>query len=86
VETKVPAMADAKLGLVLAKRAAALDPKDSEVQEILAKAYWFNGERQFAVQAIEQALALIEPTPTPARQALEKTLGQYRSAPVRDPR
>lgn len=80
VETKIPHLADPKLGLVLAKRAVALDPKDSEVQEILAKAYWLNGDRQPAVQAIEQAIALIEQAPTPARQALEKTLAQYRSA------
>ena len=82
LETKVPAMADAKLGLVLGKRAAALDPKDSEVQEILGEAYWLNGDRASAVEAIEQALALIEPAPTPARRALEKTLAQYRTAPL----
>jgi Flp pilus assembly protein TadD len=73
-------MADPKLGLELAKRAAALDPKDSEVQEILGEAYWLNRDRQSAVEAIEQALALIEPAPTPARRALEKTLAQYRGA------
>ena len=79
-------MADAKLGLVLAKRAAALDPKDSEVLEILGEAYWLNGDRASAVQAIEQSLALIEPAPTPARRALEKTLAQYRTAPLSEPR
>jgi non-specific serine/threonine protein kinase/serine/threonine-protein kinase len=82
LETKVKAMADARLGLVLAKRAAALDPKDSEVLEILGEAYWLNGDRASAVQAIEQSLALIEPAPTPARRALEKTLAQYRTAPL----
>ena len=82
LETKVPAMADAKLGLDLAKRAAALDPKDSEVQEILGEAYWLTGDRPSAVQAIEQALSLIEPAPTPTRRALEKTLAQYRTAPL----
>lgn len=80
LETKVREMADVKLGLVLAKRAAALDPKDSEVQEILSHAYWLNGERRSAIEAIQQALTLIEPAPTPARQALEKTLAQYRNA------
>jgi eukaryotic-like serine/threonine-protein kinase len=81
LETKVPVMADATLGLVLARRAAALDPKDSEVQEILGEAYWLNQDPRSAAQAIEQALSLIEPTPTPARRALEKTLAQYRQAP-----
>ncbi|MGA2116899.1 MAG: protein kinase [Bryobacteraceae bacterium] len=81
LETKVTAMADPKLGLELAKRAAALDPRDSEVQEILGEAYWLNRDRQSAVEAIEQALALIEPAPTPTRRALEKTLAQYRGAP-----
>jgi eukaryotic-like serine/threonine-protein kinase len=81
LETKVPKMADAKVGLVLARRAAALDPRDSEVQEILGEACWLNGDRQAAVQSIEQALALIEPAPTPARKALEKTLARYRSSP-----
>ena len=79
LETKVPAMADAKMGLELAKRAAALDPKDSEVQEILGEAYWLNADRASAAHSIEQALTLIEPTPTPARRALEKTLAQYLS-------
>jgi tetratricopeptide (TPR) repeat protein len=82
LETKVPAMADAKMGLELAKRAAALDPKDSEVQEILGEAYWLNADRASAAHSIEQALTLIEPTPTPARRALEKTLAQYRNAPA----
>jgi tetratricopeptide (TPR) repeat protein len=80
LETKVSSLADAKLGLTLAKRAAALAPKDSEVQEILAEGYWLNGDRPAAVEAVQQALALIEPTPTPGRRALEKTLAQYRTA------
>ncbi len=67
----------------MARRAAALDPKDSEIQEILGEAHWLNGDRPAGVQALEQALALIEPSPTPTRRALEKTLAQYRGAPVR---
>ena len=82
LETKVPALADPKLGLALARRAAALDPEDSEVQQILGEGYWRNGDRASAAQAIEQALALIEPQPTPGRRQLEKTLAQYRSAPL----
>jgi Flp pilus assembly protein TadD len=82
LETKVSAMANPKMGLELARRSAALDPKDSEVQEILGEAFWLNGGRASAVQAIEQALSLIEAAPTPARKALEKTLAHYRTAPV----
>jgi tetratricopeptide (TPR) repeat protein len=82
LESKVPAMTDSELGLSLAKRAAALDPKDSEIQEILGEAYWLNGDRPSAVAALEQALALIETGATPTRRALEKTLARYRGAPV----
>ncbi len=82
LETKVSSLRDVKLGLTLVKRAAALAPKDSEVQEILAEGYWLNGDRPAAVEAIQQALALIELTPTPGRRALEKTLAQYRTAPI----
>lgn len=61
LETKVPAMADAKLVPVVAKRDATLDPKDSEVQEILGKAYWLNGDPHSAAQAVDQPPALFEP-------------------------
>jgi Flp pilus assembly protein TadD len=75
-------MADPALGLELAKRSVALAPKDAESLEILAEAYWRNGDRAAAVQSMEQSLALIEPTPTPARKAFEKTLAEYRTAPL----
>jgi len=71
---------DPKLALVFAKKSAQIDGKDAEIQEILAEAYWFNGDRSQAVQSIQQSLALIEQTPTPTRQALEKTLHRYQSA------
>jgi tetratricopeptide (TPR) repeat protein len=83
LETKVAALVNARLGLDLAKRAAVLDPKDSEVQQILAEAYWLNRDRAEAVRAMEQALALIDPAPTKERRELEKTLAQYRTAPLR---
>ncbi len=83
LETKFPALADATKGLEFAKRSAALDPKDSEVQEILGEAYWLNGERENAVHAVEQSLSLIEPAPTPTRHELEKTLAFYRAAPLK---
>jgi tetratricopeptide (TPR) repeat protein len=82
LETKVLALRDVKLGLDLAKRSSALDPKDAEVQQILAEAYWLNGDRDSAVHAMEQSLALIDPTPTTERRELEKTLAQYRTAPL----
>ena len=78
LETKVSGMSDPKTALEFAKRAAELDPKDSEVQEILGEAYWKNGDAASAAKAVEQALSLIESTPTPGRRALEKTLALYR--------
>ena len=57
-----------------------MNAKDSEIQEILAEAYWANHDRAHAVQSIRQSLALIEQTPTPTRQALEKNLNQYETA------
>ena len=81
VETKASEMADARLGLSLAERAALLAPQDSEVQEILGEAHWRNGDRPGAVEALQRALALIEPAATPTRRALEKTLAEYRGAP-----
>ena len=82
LETKVPAMANPKRALELARRSAALDPKDSEVQEILGEAYWLTGDRASAVHAMEQALSAMEAASTPGRQALEKTLAHYRTAPL----
>lgn len=81
LETKAAGMANPKLALELARRASALAPEDSEVQQILAEAFWRNGDRDSAVHAMEQALAAIAPTPTAERRELEKTLNQYRSAP-----
>jgi non-specific serine/threonine protein kinase/serine/threonine-protein kinase len=81
LETKVPGMVDITIGLDFAKRSAAIDPKDAEVQEILGEAYWLNGDRDHAVHALEQSLSLIEPAPTPARRELEATLAHYRIAP-----
>jgi len=77
-------MADLVNGLEFARRSAAIDPKDSEVQEILGEAYWLNGDRDHAVHALEQSLALIEPAPTPARRELEKTLAHYRVASLKN--
>jgi len=35
----------------------------SEMQEVLAEAYWRNGNRDVAIHAIEKALSLIEQSP-----------------------
>jgi Flp pilus assembly protein TadD len=80
LETKVRGLVDLKLALSLAKRADTPDSGDSEVKETLANAYWENGDRQSAIRAIEQALALIESQPTPTRISLEKSLAHYRTA------
>ncbi len=79
LETEVRSLRDPKLALTFAIKSSQMDAKDAEIQEILAKAYWFNGDRPHAVQSIQQSLALIEQTPTPTRQALEKTLRQYQT-------
>jgi hypothetical protein len=49
------------------------------MQEVLAEAYWRNGNRDGAIHGIEKALSLIEQKPTPAREHLEKTLAEYRT-------
>ena len=80
LETEVRRLRDPKLALTFAIKSSQLDAKDSEIQEILAEAYWFNGDRPHAVAAIQQSLALIEQTPTPTRQAFEKTFRMYQTA------
>ena len=80
LETEVRPLRDPKQALAFATQSAGINSKDSEIQEILAEAYWFNGDRERAVQSIERSLALIEQTPTPTRVALEKTLHEYQSA------
>jgi tetratricopeptide (TPR) repeat protein len=80
LECEVRSLRDYKLALEFIQRAAAKDGQDSEIQEILGEAYWMNGAREPAIQAVERALSLIEQGPTPGRQALEKTLARYRGA------
>jgi tetratricopeptide (TPR) repeat protein len=79
LECEVPAMRDYPLALTLVTRANAQPGDDSEMREVLAEAYWRNGNRDGAIHAIEKALSLIEQRPTPAREHLEKTLAEYRS-------
>jgi len=71
---------DPRSALAFAKRSSQLDGKDAEIQEILAEAYWFNGDRVDAIQSLQRSLSLIENQPTPARQALQKTLHRYQTA------
>lgn len=80
LETEVHQLRDAKLALSFAMKSAQMNGKDSEIQEILAEAYWFNRDRAHAIQSIQQSLALIEQSPTPTRRALEKKLQQYQTA------
>jgi tetratricopeptide (TPR) repeat protein len=80
LETEVRPLRDPKLALRFAMKSAQMNGKDSEIQEILAEAYWFNRDRSHAVEAIQQSLALIEQSPTPTRIALEKKLQQYQTA------
>lgn len=79
IESEVRSLRDYKLALQFIQGAAAKNGQDSEIQEILGEAYWQNGDRGLAIQAVERALSLIEQGPTPARQALEKTLARYRT-------
>jgi non-specific serine/threonine protein kinase/serine/threonine-protein kinase len=87
-EKQLPEVCDAPLGLDFAKRAnAAAVGKDSVILETLGQAYWINRDRDEAVHSIEQALALLAPTPpggkpTHARQTYEKTLVEYHSMPL----
>ena len=80
LETEVRPWRDPALALRLATKSAQMNGKDSEIQEILAEAYWFNRDRAHAVQSIQQSLSLIEQAPTPTRRALEKKLQQYQTA------
>ncbi len=80
LETEIRPLRDPKVALAFAKKSSQMNGRDAEIQEILAEAYWFNGDRAHAVQSIQQSLDLIEQAPTPARQALEKTLQRYQSA------
>jgi tetratricopeptide (TPR) repeat protein len=79
LECEVRSLRDPKLALAYIQRAAAKNAQDSEMQEILGEAYWQNGDREHAIQAVERALSLIEQGPTPSRQTLERTLARYRA-------
>jgi hypothetical protein len=80
LETEVRNLRDPKLALTFALKSSHMNGKEAEIQEILAEAYWFNRDREHAVESIQKALALIEQTPTPARQNFEKTLRRYQTA------
>jgi tetratricopeptide (TPR) repeat protein len=80
LETEVRSLRDPKLALSFALKSSRMNGKEAEIQEILAEAYWFNRDREHAVESIQKALALIEQTPTPARQNFEKTLRRYQTA------
>ncbi len=80
LETEVRPLRDPRSALAFAKKSSQLDGKDAEIQEILAEAYWFNGDRVHAIQSLQQSLSLIERQPTPTRQILEKTLQRYQTA------
>jgi tetratricopeptide (TPR) repeat protein len=84
IECVVRSLRDYKLALELIQRSAAQDAQDAEIQEIMGEAWWLNGDRARAVQAVQKALSLIEQGPTPGRQALEKTLARYRTAALPD--
>ncbi|MGD0295989.1 MAG: protein kinase [Bryobacteraceae bacterium] len=80
LETEVQRLREPKLALAFALKSSQMNGKEAEIQEILAEAYWFNGDRAHAVESIQKALTLIEQTPTPTRQAYEKTLRKYQAA------
>jgi tetratricopeptide (TPR) repeat protein len=80
LETEVHSLRDPRLALTFAKQSSQMNGKDAEIQEILAEAYWFNGDRAHALESIQKSLALIEQTPTPARQNFEKILRRYQTA------
>jgi hypothetical protein len=80
LEIEVRSLRDPKLALAFAIRSSQMNGKDAEIQEILAEAYWLNGDRAHAIESIRKSLALIEQTPTPTRQKLEKTLRIYQAA------
>jgi Flp pilus assembly protein TadD len=80
LETEVVSLRDPKLALSLALKSSQMNSKDAEIQEILAEAYWANGDRAHAIESIQKSLALIEQTPTPTRQNFEKALHKYQTA------
>ena len=80
LETEVVSLRDPKLALTLALKSSQMNNKDAEIQEILAEAYWMNGDRAHAIESIQKSLALIEQTPTPTRQNFEKALHRYQTA------
>jgi serine/threonine protein kinase len=80
LETEVRSLRDPKLALAFAIKSSQMNGKDAEIQEILAEAYWQNRDRAQAVESLQKSLALIEQTPTPTRQRLEKTLSMYQTA------
>jgi eukaryotic-like serine/threonine-protein kinase len=79
LEIEVRALRDPKLALAFAVKSSQMNSKDAEIQEILAEAYWLNGDRTHAVESVQKSLALIEQAPTPTRQKLEKTLRLYQA-------
>jgi serine/threonine protein kinase len=80
LETEARNLRDPKLALTFALKSSQMNGKEAEIQEILAEAYWFNRDREHAVESIQKALALIEQTPTPTRQNFEKILRKYQTA------
>lgn len=53
--------------------------------ETLAQAQWMNRDRDGAVHSIQQAMSLIEPSPTRVRRVFEKALAGYRTKPLPAP-
>jgi hypothetical protein len=80
LETEVRPLRDPKLVLTFAIKSSQMNGKDAEIEEILAEAYWFNGDRAHAIGSIQKSLTLIEQTPTPTRQNFEKILRRYQTA------
>lgn len=71
---------DPTLAFSFAKKSSHVNGKDAEIQKILAEAYWFNGDRGQAIETIQKSLALMEQTPTPARQNYQKIPHRYQTA------
>jgi non-specific serine/threonine protein kinase/serine/threonine-protein kinase len=87
-QKELPEYCDAGLGLQLAQRAnTAAEGKDYVILQTLGQAYWINRDRNDAVRSIEQALALVEPTPpgkppSRVRQVYGGFLKSYRTDPL----
>lgn len=78
LDCKVPAYADAPLGLRLAERAVAHNSDDVDTLQIAARGYSMNGDPASAVRTLQHALELLSPTPTPLRRQIEAILERYR--------